>query len=304
PMLFFPGWNTLLAGYLAGSGQLRLLSDLGNGDFEWYLLKGHVILAMFSFMLAMGGSFILNQMKDVESDQKNRKLFLIGNGYLGAKAAARESIFLLAGGLLTAGFINVSFLLVTAFFILISSYLYNFRPFLYKNRPFAGFTLNVLGGWLAFTLGWITVNSFTMQFIFHSLPYLFLNTCLILLTLIPDAVGDVATGKKTICVRYGLRRTVFVGAGLYILSLASSLWINDQLALLINLFLLFHFFRMIRQPSGEQAVRFLKMAIFYFSLAVCLKFPLYFILMVSVYFITRYYYRERFEFDYPNFRGA
>ncbi len=303
PMLFFPGWNTLLAGYLAGSGELFLLSDLRQSSYSVFLLDRDVIYAMLSFMLAMGGSFILNQVKDVASDRKNRKLFLIGEGFLSQKSALFEAAILLCFSITIAAFMGISFLTLIVLFILISSYLYNFRPFQYKNRPFAGFLLNVLGGWLAFSLGWVLAGSFTAEFILHSLPYIFLNTSLIFLTIIPDAAGDLASGKQTFCVRYGVRTTVFMSAFFYILSLMSSVWVDDQMVMLIDLFLLFHLFQMLRHPREAQAVRFLKMGIFYFSMVICLKFPLYFILMVLVFFITRYYYGQRFQFDYPNFRG-
>jgi hypothetical protein len=38
-------------------------------------------------------------------------------------------------------------------------------------------------------------------------------------------------------------------------------------------------------------------------LMVCLKLPGFFLLLAALYFFTRYYYKNRFDFSYPNFKG-
>jgi len=303
PMLFFPGWNTLLAGYLAETHQLQLVSDVLEKTYIIEFWNGKIVLAMLIFMLAMGGSFILNQMEDVESDRRNRKLFLVGEGFISKRKAGRESIILLVLAILAGFFINISTVVLVVIFIFITGYLYNFQPFQYKNRPLGGLILNMLMGWIAFGLGWVINQPLNDTFFLHSLPYLFLNTSLYLLTTLPDMKGDNAASKKTFAVAYGFSITLIAASVLYVLSLVVSFWLSDQFLLIINLFLIVNFIDLVYRPSVAGAVRFIKMAIFFFSMMVCLKFPLYFLTMVTVFFLSRYYYRFRFQFDYPNFRG-
>jgi 4-hydroxybenzoate polyprenyltransferase len=303
PMLFFPGWNTLMAGYLAQTHQLKLLSNVLEGSYYVQIWNVKLALVMFIFMLAMGGSFILNQIADVESDQRNKKLFLVGEGYINKQAAWKESVIVLILAILGGFLINISTVILVAFFILITGYLYNFSPFQYKNRPVRGLILNILMGWIAFGLGWVNNGSVNNDFFLQSLPYLFLNTALYLMTTIPDRKGDRASGKKTFAVAYGFSVTLYSAVTLYVLSLVASVLLNDQFLLIINVLLILNFLALVFRPGVRGAVRFLKMAIFFFSIMVCFKFPLYFAVMVTVFIISRYYYRFRFQFEYPTFHG-
>jgi 4-hydroxybenzoate polyprenyltransferase len=303
PMLFFPGWNTLLAGYLAQTHQLQLVSNLLEGSYKVQIWSVKLALVMFIFMLAMGGSFILNQIADVESDQRNKKLFLVGEGYIGKKAAWKESVIILVLAILGGFLINISTVVLVVFFILITGYLYNYRPFQFKNRPVGGLILNILMGWIAFGLGWANNGSVNEDFFLQSLPYLFLNTSLYLMTTLPDRQGDQASGKKTFAVAYGFSVTLYSAVIFYLLSLLVSILLNDQFLFIINLLLIVNFLALVFRPGVGDTVRFLKMAIFFFSIMVCFKFPLYFAVMVMVFFLSRYYYRFRFQFEYPTFHG-
>jgi 4-hydroxybenzoate polyprenyltransferase len=303
PMLFFPGWNTLLAGFLAQTHQLQLVSNLLEGSYKVQIWSVKLALVMFIFMLAMGGSFILNQIADVESDQRNKKLFLVGEGYIGKKAAWKESVIILVLAILGGFLINISTVVLVVFFILITGYLYNYRPFQFKNRPVGGLILNILMGWIAFGLGWANNGSVNEDFFLQSLPYLFLNTSLYLMTTLPDRQGDQASGKKTFAVAYGFSVTLYSAVIFYLLSLLVSILLNDQFLFIINLLLIVNFLALVFRPGVGDTVRFLKMAIFFFSIMVCFKFPLYFAVMVMVFFMSRYYYRFRFQFEYPTFHG-
>jgi uncharacterized membrane protein len=90
---------------------------------------------------------------------------------------------------------------------------------------------------------------------------------------------------------------------LFLIALVYSGFRHDQLILLLNLMILYSFIRLTFFPSRAQAIRTIKMTIFFFSFLICLKFPWYLLIMVLLFFFTRYYYRQRFKFDYPNFRG-
>lgn len=302
PMLFFPGWNTLIAGYLVAREEVRFGRLILSGEFSWNLWVGNLVLIMLIFAAAIGGSFILNQLQDVESDRRNSKLFLICKNYVSARAAFTESILLIAASLV------VSFLLNRQAFYLIalgtiSGYFYNYPPFQCKNRPLPGLALNSLVGWIAFGLGWVLVQNINAVFLLRSLPYLFLNTGLYLLTTIPDAAGDCEAKKITFCVRYGTETTIWFAVGLFFLSFVSGIVLGDALIFIINLLTFFWVIQLLRKQNIAAVLKVVKMAIFFFSVAICFKFPAYFLLMVFLFYLTKFYYRKRFRFDYPNFRG-
>ena len=303
PMLFFPGWNTLLAGSLAASADVRLISDLLKYNWRFSPATKDLGLSLLAFMLAMGGCFILNQLQDVDSDRQNKKLFLVGDKFVRKSAAYFESILLISLPLFIGLYLNFTFFLLVLIFVIITGYLYNYHPFHFKNRPLWGLLLNMLMGWIAFALGWSLYRALDQHFLLDSFPYLALNTSLYLLTTIPDATGDQAAGKKTFCVRFGFKTTVAISILLFLIALVYSGFRHDQLILLLNLLILYSFIRLTFFPSRAQAIRTIKMTIFFFSFLICLKFPWYLLIMVLLFFFTRYYYWQRFKFDYPNFRG-
>ena len=303
PMLFFPGWNTLLAGYLSAKGETDWVTQFSHGDYTLYFWEPIAFLAMLAFALAMGASFILNQLQDTESDRKNRKLFLIDEQSIHPGTALRESIILAIGSILLSIFLGRSIFLLLIFFMFITGYLYNYPPFQFKNKPAGGLVLNALMGWIAFALGWVLVLPMSGNFWLVCLPYLFLNTALYLLTTIPDAPGDLSSGKVTFCVRFGLKSTVWSAFSLYLMSFFLAVINKDQIVLTVNILILFFMLRLIFSSQASHAIQSIKMAIFFFSVIICIKFPLYFLPMVVIFFLTRYYYQHRFQFDYPNFRG-
>ncbi len=300
PMLFYPGWSTFLAGYLMVYKTRFFLSP-----GEWLQFEFREIGLLFvAFATAMGGSFLLNQLADVQSDRENKKLFLISEGHIPRKNAIIEVIvlFVLAIGLTI--FRNWQLSLVLAIFILITGYFYNFPPFKFKDRPWWSLWANMSMGFLAFCLGWLTVyNRFNWQMVVDSLPYLFLNTALYFYTTLPDIEGDRAAGKRTLAVQWGVSRIVVVAFGLFVAALVSACLLNDRLALLIVLPSAPFFVLTLRKRTVSSTIRTTKFTILFFALAVCLKIPFYFLLMVSGFFFTRWYFKQRFQFDYPNFDG-
>ncbi|GAB4371180.1 MAG: hypothetical protein Kow0042_13770 [Calditrichia bacterium] len=303
PMLFFPGWSTLLAGYVVAQKEHGLFRNVFSGTYRWIFWEDQLVLVMLAFAAAIGGSFIMNQLQDVESDRKNKKLFLISRNYVKPAVAFWESMLLIFISFVIGLMVNFQAFLLLALGIL-SSIFYNYPPLQFKNRPLSGLAINMWVGWVAFAMGWVAVQNLNFDLFLHSLPYLFLNTGLYFLTTIPDCEGDRAAGKITFCVRFGVRMTIRFALACYFLSILSGMVLNDHLVLSINILTFYWFGRLWRTEAVSAVLKTVKMAIFFFSLMVCFKFPTYFILMVSIFFLTKFYYRQRFGFDYPNFRGA
>jgi len=158
-------------------------------------------------------------------------------------------------------------------------------------------------GWLAFAAGWVLVDGFNTNLIISALPYVFFNTSLYFLTTLPDMDGDRSSKKITFPVRFGFKFTIWCSFLFYFLALFLSYLLNDQFCLTILFLLIPAMFRLIIKKNIPSAVLTVKLGIFFFCLIICLKIPVFFILMFSLFFFTRIYYKKRFNFDYPNFKS-
>ncbi len=299
PMLFFPGWSTLMAGfYITSKQRLILPHDPLNLKASVYLLE---LFAVFA--LAMGASFLLNQIADVDSDLKNKKLFIVSEGYLSKFQVGIETLVLLvlsvAGGFLLSFQVG----LLVSVFILLTGYMYNYRPFIMKDHPLPSLIANGLMGWLAFAIGWVAVQDASWALVYDAFPYFFLNTALYFYTTLPDADGDRRSHKNTFAVILGIEKLLILAFMFYMASVISAIVLKDWTALLILTLAAPFISATLWKRTIQSAVRATKFTILFFALIMCLKWPLYFILMVIGFYSTRRYFKLRFNFDYPNFRG-
>lgn len=303
PILFFPGWATMLAGHLVSQHKVTsiqfslegLQPELGNASLYW---------GMIAFSLAMGGSFILNQIRDVNSDTENNKLFLLGDGHIPIKHGYVESILFIIASLIISLQISFLLFLVNASFILLTGYLYNFPPFGFKDKPIAGLVANMLMGWLAFAAGWVLSSELNVSLLYYSLAYLFFNTSLYFLTTLPDMKGDASSEKVTFPIRYGFRTTIGFSLILFALAILSSIIAGDQLILIVLILSIVFMINLIIRRNIAAAILAIKMSIFSFCIILSIKLPIFFVVLAALFFLTRFYYKRRFHFDYPNFKGV
>jgi 4-hydroxybenzoate polyprenyltransferase len=299
PMLFFPGWSTMLAGYFIQDNERLWLLKIFSEDLNYV----RILLLIIGFAMLMGSTFILNQVKDVQTDRENRKLFIIANGYISTRAALFETIILAMFALLLGFLVKPVVTVLYIVFFFITGILYNYHPFHLKDRPWGSLFANISMGWLAFAIGWAAQNSINWQIVIQSIPYLLFNTALYLFTILPDRAGDRKAIKKTLAVIYGIKPLIISAFSLYLAGFSYTLCIGDMQALFFYFCSLPLFIKAIFTLKVESAVRTLKFGILFFALAICLKWPLYLLLMISGFYATRVYFKKRFDFSYPNFSG-
>jgi len=273
------------------------------GHLSPILFQPDLFLSIVTFTLAMGGSFVINQVYDVDTDTMNKKLFLLGEGFISIKNGFRFALFLLTLSMLLPLFFNVSLFLPVAAFNLVTGYLYNVRPFALKNKPVWGVVANMAMGWLAFAMGWLACADFA-SLISVSLPFLFFNTSLYFLTTLPDTRGDAGTGKITFPVKFGKEWTIAWCLFFFIIAFIISLWHKNEFIFVVSILTFPFMLRLYLQKSEAAALVAVKAGIALFSLAVCIKFPLLFILLTFIFFTARFYYKHRFNYNYPNFKGS
>jgi 4-hydroxybenzoate polyprenyltransferase len=299
PMLFFPGWTTLLAGYFIADKAKLYTFYIYPSELDYFFL----FRLMFGFALLMGSAFILNQLADVESDRRNDKLYLISDGHIPRDKAKKEAIILAIAGMLIG--LSCSFRIAFLFllFILITGYFYNFYPLKLKDRPWGSLLANVSMGWLAFMIGWAGQAELSRQLIIDSIPYVLFNTALYLYTLLPDIRGDRMAGKKTLAVIYGYEKLMLGAIFAIAFGLFSIFWLRDLTSLVFYMLSMPLILKTMYFMEIPDAIRSTKFGILFFSISMCLKWPLYFVLMVLGFFATKLYFKKRFYQNYPNFSG-
>jgi len=297
PMLFFPGWSTLLAGYLIPYKSKIFLPFSLIHEINFIEL----LILIGSFALVMGSTFILNQLADKKSDKINSKLFLISNSHISNRDAIIEVIILTILSLIIGFLINVKVLVIFVIFLILTGYLYNFSPFEFKNKPWPSLFSNALMGWLAFSIGWSMHGDFNFEFVIISMPYLFFNTALYLFTTLPDVDGDKKTNKNTFAVKYGAKPVILSAFFLFGLGIMIAILFSDMQAMIFYFLSLPFFILTIITFKIPHTILTTKFAILFFALSICLKIPYYIFLMVLGFYSTKFYFRFRFNLDYPNF---
>ncbi|HHM02882.1 MAG TPA: hypothetical protein ENJ15_07685 [Caldithrix abyssi] len=298
PMLFFPGWSTMLAGYFMPEKNLFVFPGLSAPAAQPEL----ILFLFFTFGSAMGASFLLNQLRDIETDKANNKLFFLAEGHLTPRMLYVETALLILLSL-SAFLFKPVVGLTLVFFIVLTGYLYNYAPFKFKDRLWGSILANMLMGALAFFIGWLARADFSPRMFSDVLPYLIFNTVLYFFTTLPDREGDARANKHTPAVVWGHNTVVIFALVLFFAGLAAAWRVNDLTALFIYLLSLPFFLPLILRRELPHTVRATKFGIFFFALIICLKWPGYLILMMALFFATRLYFKKRFNFDYPNFKG-
>ncbi|RMF58523.1 MAG: hypothetical protein D6743_17580 [Calditrichaeota bacterium] len=306
PTLFFPVWTVFLAGFYTESKvDAAVVADAAatNGhlspqpDFIW--------VGTFLTLL-MGAVFILNQIMDRHTDDKNRKLFLIAQGHLTPKAAFIESVILIAAALGFAFVFSVQMGTLFLAILLLTGYLYSFSPFSFKDRPLLGLLANALGALLIFAAGWLVYGRPAETVLLHSVPYVCAVASVYLCTTLLDVQGDAASQKITFGVKYGMKTTIYVALLLETISMVSAYFLNDEI-IFYPAFFSFPFFVWAGfRLRLKDVMRAIKYPILLLAFTVGIKWSLiygrydFFLLLLGVYAASKLYYKLRFGINYPN----
>jgi 4-hydroxybenzoate polyprenyltransferase len=290
PLLMPPVWTIGLLGF----GQGQRAGGLPDGQAA--------VVALGLFTLLTGGVYAQNQIYDVEGDRANRKLFLLAEGYIPVASAARFAygcfIVALAGAWGYAPWLGV--LMSVAAFMGVA---YNTPPLRWKDRPVAGFVYNVaVYGVIVFITGWGAAGRIGADALLQAVPYCLGVGAIYLNTTLPDIPGDRTTGKITIGVKYGFRRTAVSACILLAAGVATGAWLRDAYIAVPSLACLPFFIRMARSGRVEDAALATKLGVLALSLAAVAVWPAYLIVLIVLFYGARPYYKHRFGMTYPSFR--
>ena len=293
PVLMYPVWIFFLAGVWGGR------VSAGAGDASGF----GVFPVLASLTLVMASVYILNQIQDRETDRANGKLFLLANGIIPLKHAYLEAGLLGAAGLALGFWVcrEAGFLLLGLF--IAAGILYNYPPPVWKDRPIAGLIANGLGGLFIHAIGWNTSRPGAWIPV-ESIAYFTACMAVTLNTMLPDMEGDRETGKITFGVRFGVSGTAAASCILETVTVVLAFFLKDRPLFFSSAAVSVFFVLAALRPSVASVVRSTKVSVIAFAAAVCVGFPWFAGLALSVFLGTKLYYKHRFHFDYPNFRCA
>lgn len=295
PTLFYPIWTFFLAGCWGGRTFGKGVCHLGHPVGMFWIA--------FALTLLMGGVFILNQIQDAETDRTNGKLFLLANEIVSIKQAYREAALLILIGLAFGFWVDIRIGVGLFVLFILSGWLYNYPPFQWKDRPIMGLGTNGIGGFVIYALGWITGGGEGVVPI-RGLAYALAGVAVFLNTTLPDMKGDQETGKITFGVRYGVEKTAIWAMILEIGAVGLALLFRDWLLFIPALVVLPLFVVGAVKRTVTDVVRVTKFSVLALVAGVCVIFPLYILAVFGVFYLSKWYYRRRFNFDYPSFKTS
>jgi 1,4-dihydroxy-2-naphthoate octaprenyltransferase len=298
PTLFFPVWTIALAGLWSqdrfGNSIQHLSYSLHKADFT-------VIIYLGLYTLLMGGAFLLNQLEDVETDRLNKKLFLIADGEIKGKNAIMETIFITLFPIIFFLFSRADLAILFMISFLVMGWMYSSRPLVLKDRPIGGIIANMLGGYIVFSFGWMIFGSYSVQMLLNATPYVLGMLAVYFFTTLPDRDGDGQTNKVTIAVKYNMKFVLYGAVLLDISSIIAGIVIRDWVVLFPTTLILPFFLYSAFKKSNAEVLRTNKFAALFLSLTICVRFPFYLLIITGLFFFSRWYYKARFNMNYPSF---
>lgn len=292
PTLMYPIWIFFLAGVWSGR---RWVAEVSISNLDTFLIG-------IGLTLVMASVYIFNQIQDVATDRINRKLFLICDGHVSVRKAYTEAFVLGPLGVISGFTADFRAGCILLFLLFLAGYIYSFPPARMKDRPIGGLLVNGLGGLVIFTLGWIAAGGGGWIPV-RSIAYFGGFAAVMLNTTMPDIKGDKETGKVTFAVRYGVRVTVIWSLIIEMMTVGLAYYFKEWILFVPGLSMVPFFAYALSKKKVADVVRTTKYTVFAMAIAVCIIFPWFVIPVFVIFFVSRWYYRERFGFNYPNFKG-
>ena len=293
PTLFFPGITIYLFGINDSEGSFSLIPFL-------------IILFLLSI------TYLTNQIFDIKTDTINNKLYFLTRNIISLKIAKIYNIvlyiFMILFAILFYTVSYIPFLVILLLLFIVIVVFYNFNFFNWKAKPFFSIFSSFLGGLLFYLVGYysnledleILNIKYFLQSILSSLPFALAVLSVSIMTMITDIAGDKNSDKKTFAVYFRNKKSNYAIMIISIINIVLSYLISNNVVFYISivsiiLSLMFH----LRNYEMKYLLYNIKISVLLLSLAIGYEYPLYLIIITIYFFITRIYYKKRFNVIYP-----
>lgn len=264
----------------------------------WY---GFMVFMLYT--LISGAVYLINNIIDRRNDAANNKVFLIADEFISPMRAKLYLTGILLVVSILSLLISVKLFWWFAFMFLFMGVAYSVRPFSLKDRALGSVVTSFISGFVLFGFGWyLYTPAGGFQVGWHSLPYVLAWVSVSMLTTIPDTYGDALDEKQTIAVTLGHSKTQDYAFVLLGLALLFSLLTWDWVIGVSGLLALPFYSLMWRKRSVSSTLLAIRWGVSFLSFAMFFAFPAYFVACFLLFFLSRWYYRERFGIDYPTWK--
>lgn len=295
PIILIPLWSFILIGYYHSHNTIQL------NNFFQFGFSSQLIIKLILSTFIVGTVYIINQIYDRESDALNKKLFFIPKRIITLKQAKYQSYFLvivfIAGSVL---FHMDWYYILFNIALLILGICYSIPPFQFKSRPGLDLLLNMIGyGSLSFFIGWTVDKDISQSMLIFSLPYFIFMAAMYINTTLIDYEGDKDSGLLTTGVFLGKNLASFISL-IVVLStlLISYLQQNWIIFSIVGISLAFFIIASIKKDRKSFLLS-VQVPGWLFVIFLGFIYPYYFLLIVCLYLLTKFYYKKRFYMNYP-----
>ncbi len=287
PTLWFPVWTLILAG---ATGAV-FVNNTGFAGF----------LTIAGLCSLMGAVYLVNQVKDRESDSLNDKLHFIPRGIISPRYAVILTVFLILTGILFLVLESQFVVLFTAAgIVLVTGILYNLGRIAWKNSPWLSLVTSIIGGAGIWLIGWFLAGNIFAPDWLRLIGYVAAFNAVALLTTIPDLDGDKKTGKITLAVAYGIKPVKIIAMVFCSISFVLAYISGDTLLSIASGISLPIFLGTLIFSSTGWLLAAIKLPILILSILVGMfYYPAYLAVIVIYYIFARIYYKARFNLSYP-----
>lgn len=288
PLILVPAWSF----YLIGAAQAR------DAQFSiQFGIPGVTVLVTLTSILVT--AYLLNQIFDRESDEKNDKCFYLSRGIFRVRTLLiLAAVFFMVASL---AFRHVEEIHKAPLLVALAlSLLYSLPPVRLCARPFADLAANAVGyGGIAYMLGYRTELTHLVDTLANAGPYVSLVASTFLHTTILDAEGDKTAEKISTTVYIGARASANLAVVLNAIAVVLALITSNNLAVIITAINLpVTIYALVNRRRQTSAVVVQASTLIVTVIAMIL-WPAYAIVVLPLVALSRFYHSRRFGITYP-----
>jgi 1,4-dihydroxy-2-naphthoate octaprenyltransferase len=288
PVILIPAWSFYLLGASAASNRI-----LGSPTGLPSLLPFACLTAI------LVTAYLLNQVFDKDSDEKNDKCPFLAQGIFRTRTLVLMAIvfFLAASHMFHRIDPAARPPLLLA---LLLSLLYSLPPVRLCARPFLDLLANAVGyGGVAFVIGFNTVRGSVMDGAWLAAPYMLLVASTFLHTTILDEEGDRTAKKISTTVLIGPGPSVIAAAGLHVLAITAAILTLSPTAVLITTLSFPITVVSVFRRGARMSSLVIQVNTFIVTAAALAGWPVYLLLVAPLIMLSRFYHAKRFGITYP-----
>ncbi|MBN1150187.1 UbiA family prenyltransferase [candidate division WOR-3 bacterium] len=267
-----------------------------------------IFVSYLVFYVLMGGTYVVNQIIDRQSDLINRKNYFISDGHMSIQSSVLEAIILYSLSLGFALYLSLKGYFVGGaayFWAVLSSVilglLYSVKPFRLNARPGLDMAANAFGyGFLNLSTGYLVVAPFGLDLVKIAAPIVLIGLAGFGSTTIADIEGDKKDGKISIGVFLGEKKTYWFSIILYIAAFVLSLLMKNIPCLFASAIAIPAHILGLTKSTKKSALVTMRISNAGLVLISFVIFPVLIAAFLLVFLMTKLYYKNRFGIDYPS----